>query len=270
MRILNLPLPLALFIALLTALPVQAQDVDGDGYVQVLLPIAISSQLAIPGAHGSVWRQELWVANNSARGFNDLQLGAGCNPEPCRPSILPSGVRQWFSVDNNRIEGGALFTLWPDQAAGIHLSSRLLEISRRAQPNGIDIPLIREDQFLRGPSMYLGIPATENVRSRLRVYDPRHRPGSAVRVEILDGDGRTIGETTLSPGNDPARVTDTRFVKPYPTFDLVSDLATTFPQVRALERYHIRITPLVPGMEYWAFVAVTDVESQHLLLITPQ
>ena len=87
------------------------------------------------------------------------------------------------------MEGGALFALLPEQAAGIHLASRLLETSRRAQPNGIDIPMIREDRFFKQPSTFLGIPSGPGVRSRLRVYDPRRVRGSTVRVEILKSDG---------------------------------------------------------------------------------
>lgn len=261
---------LLVLTGIVTLTPAKGQDTNGDNYVQVLLPIAISSHRTVAGAYGSAWKQEVWVANNSGMPFGSLQPTGNCPSESCT-SILPAGVRLWDSLENNQMEGGALFSLHPNQAAGIQLSSRLLEISRRAQPNGIEIPIIREDQFFKGTSTYLGIPSGPAVRARLRVYDPRHQPGSTVRVEVLDVDGKLIAETTLSPGNDPARVIlFPRVILPYPAFALIGDLATAFPAVGSLDRYHIRITPLTPGMEYWAFVAVTDVETQHLLLITSQ
>lgn len=167
------------------------------------------------------------------------------------------------------MEGGALFALLPLQADSIHLSSRLLELSRRAQPNGIDVPIVREDQFLTGPSMFLGIPSDSQVRTRVRVYDPRRRRGSTVRVEVVDNHGNVIGETGLVPGDDPAITHQPFPAYPYPGFAVIPDVASLFPQIDTVDRYHLRVTPLTPGLEYWAFVAVTDVETQHLLLITP-
>ncbi|HVT03047.1 MAG TPA: hypothetical protein VHL58_06675, partial [Thermoanaerobaculia bacterium] len=135
-------------------------------------------------------------------------------------------------------------------------------------PTGVDLPIVREDQFFTKASTFLGIPVGATVRSALRVYDPRLQKGSTVRVDVLAEDGRVLATRRLFPGNNTiAQAQDPTFQQ-VAGYDAILDLRRSFPELDEVARYHLRVTPETPGMEYWAFVSVTDNESQHVLLIT--
>jgi hypothetical protein len=257
------------------------RDVDGDGYVKVLLPIAFSINQELPGAHGSVWRTEIWVHNGTAYGI-DLQPHLCDVPVvPCVPEFSPGSFGPMTSVTSNHNHGGALLYIPlppeehdldpvpdPDE---IHLSARLLELSRRAQPTGVELPVVRELDFLTREAVLLAVPVGEGIRSALRVYDPTLIRGSAVGIELLDPNGNLIAGTTLHPGNDPV-VPEQKQAAFYflPGYDAIHNLTDVFPELRQFDHFHVRLTPLTPDWEYWGFVSVTDDETQHVLLITPQ
>lgn len=249
-----------------------AQDTDGDGSVTILVPLAFSSTVQIlPGAQGTLWTGELWIQNDSATGLSTFQPGGNEPPLPLpNPVAYPAGfVGQMGGVASNHGDGGALLEVPRAIAPDIHVSMRLLELSRNAQPTGVDVPVIREHQFFKRPTSYLGIPSSSAVRSALRVYDPRQRHGSAVRADFLAPDGAVVASAVLRPGDDPI-LGNAEIPRdyPYPGFDAIYSITDTFPQLRAYERFHIRLTPLDPTTEYWAFVSVTHNETQHVLLIT--
>lgn len=253
---------------LAVATTAHAQDTNNDGAVSVLLPIAYSRGTTIPGAQGSQWQMELWLHNDSALAISALQPMGGCFP-PCVD--FPAGyIGPVRAVHTKQGDSGAILVLSPEEAAKIHLSARLLETTRRAQPTGVELPVVREDDFLRTPTTLLAIPGGEGIRSTLRVYDPRGQKGSALRVEFLDEMGEIVATHRLHPGNDPAIDETPSTYRILPGYDAMVDLTGIEPSLSALPRYHVRLVPETPGMEYWGFVSVTDNETQHVLLITPQ
>lgn len=257
-----------LALSSLFATPVRAgEDVDGDGFVRVLVPIAFSASQQLPGAQGSLWTTEVWVHNGSSVGL-DLQPTSDCQFPPCI-GAFPGEFRRWAGVESNHNDGGALFYLPKDHADLIHLQVRLLELSRRAQPTGVEIPLIREGDFLSHETVLLSVPAGSGVRSALRVYDAGLLRGSSVRAEFLDMSGNVLATTILRPGDDPVVPERQYYAHPYPGAAAIHNLTTVFPQLQSVERFNVRLVPLTAGMQYWGFVSVTHDETQHVLLITP-
>lgn len=244
-----------------------AEDLDGDGFIKVLVPIAFSASQKLPGAQGTLWTTEVWVHNGSSVGL-DLQPTSDCQFPPC-VGAFPGEFTGWPSVASSHNDGGALFYLPKDHADLIHLQVRLLELSRRAQPTGVEIPLIREGDFLSGEAVLLSVPSGSGVRSALRVYDAGLLRGSSVRAEFLDMSGNVLATTILRPGDDPVVPERQYYAHPYPGADAIHNLTNVFPQLRSVERFHVRLTPQTAGMQYWGFVSVTHDETQHVLLITP-
>lgn len=248
---------------------IATEDLDNDGFIKVLVPIAFSASQQLPGTQGSLWTTELWVHNGS-----DLTIAL--QPTPDCPwsseycgGAFPSEFRKWAGVESNHNDGGALFYLPKDHAHLIDLHVRLLELSRRAQPTGVEIPLIREGNFLSDEAVLLSVPAGSGVRSALRVYDAGLLPGSSVRAEFLDMSGNVLATSVLRPGDDPVVPDQQYYAHPYPGAAAIHNLTTVFPQLQAVERFNVRLVPLTPGMQYWGFVSVTHDETQHVLLITP-
>src|SRR5581483_6266138 len=223
-----------------------------------------------PGAFGSTWLTELWVDNASDSPLNLV----GCPPviiggQACDgiPFHTPGVTEKAFSyelfdsaaTESPSSAGPLVFSVAIDQA-DIVLRSRLYELSKHAQPAGVEIPVVREDQFFSRTSRFIAVPNSAAARSALRVYDP-FRVGGAVRVEILNEQGTLIASKILNPIPQTIDATSAGYTA-------LLDLASAFPPLLGVDRFNVRVVPLTPGMLYWAFVSVTDQESQTVLLVT--
>jgi hypothetical protein len=261
----------AAIIFLTMAFTCLAEDLNGDGYVSVLLPIAFSASQVLPGAYGTQWAEEIWVHNGSSVDIRSLQPTGNCIPS-CSVAEFPVGfLGRMSSVESNN-NNGAMFHLPVAAGSNFHLSARLLELTRRAQPTGVDVPMAQEGAFLTGTRWILAVPVGDGVRSALRVYDPWARKGTSLAVDFFDPDGALVASTVLRPGDDPLASDSPAgpLPRPVPTVAGALDLTSQFPVLRGLDRFHIRITPPDPVFEYWVMASVTDNETQHVLLITAQ
>jgi hypothetical protein len=237
----------------------------------ILLPLAFGPDAELRGAYGTLWRGEVWVHNRSSQSVATVTT-LGCPVLGCTFEY-PGGYLGLLREPLDSIpDRGILLTPSLGSAPALSFSNRIFETTRHAQPQGIELPVVREEQFLTGTSLLLGIPAGPGVRSALRVYDPRPLAGvitvgRAVKVELLDTRGNVVGTTTLTTtftlGLNPADPLR-------PGFAAILDLASAFPAVNGLDHFHMRLTPLTQGGEYWAMVSVTDNDTQQVLLITPQ
>jgi hypothetical protein len=258
-----------LLTALLLAKSISAfaADTNGDGKDTILLPIGFRGAVSetFTGAFGTRWQGETTLHN--AGPFDVILEQSGlcpfteCNPVIYRPGFI--GFLQETRWRNP--ERGILLQPLAPAGAALTFSSRLSEISRHAQPQGFQIPVVREEQFLTKPSLYLRIPSNPAVRTSIRVYDPR-RAGTGVHIDVLDDTGRVVHEMTVSlpfPDTVPADVLQ-------PGFAILNDFASTVPGLPQSSTYQLRITPIPAGREYWAMVSVTDNDTQHVLIITSQ
>ena len=239
-----------------------AQDTNGDGRITYLVPINVPQP--IPGAVGTTWQTELWVYNGSnspinIRGCLNLAIPSLCQGIPLHPVGVTEKAFSYETVDQDSTFRSFIFDLFPSQM-NVVVKSRLYELSRHTQPAGIELPVIREDRFFRTASRFIGINGTAAFRAALRIYDARARANDAFRVEFFRSDGSLILDSVqvLSPGSE--------FVRP--SSAAILDLAQAFPQLTGVDRYDIRVTPISPGIDYWAFVSITDQETQQVLLVT--
>jgi hypothetical protein len=252
-------LPLLFFAFLLARVDAFAQDVNQDGFVTYLVPI--SAPDVVPGANGTLWKTELWVHNGIG-----LPLALICSDvivegiPPCPAFHPPGTTEQAFNFETRSRLGAVLFHLPPDSVGSIDLSSRLFELSRHAQPAGVYMPVVREDRFYSSPVRFIGVPASSASRVALRVYDPRRHAAAQVRVELINTNGSPIADTVLTLQDS--------YTKWEPGVGSIFDLAAMFPQLRNVDRFDIRVTPLSPVMDYWALVSVTDWDTQQVVLIT--
>lgn len=245
---------------------VVAQDTNGDGSVTYLLPLNVPN--AVAGAYGSEWKTELWVHNGSStpydiQGCPGLNVGGVslCEGVPFHP---PGITEQAYPYETGENGPGALnaftFNVSSSQS-GIIVRSRLYELSKHAQPAGVEIPVIREDEFFTDTSRFIGVPNNSVVRVALRVYDPMHIPGSAARVEIFDKNGTVLGSTIL-----PLIPQTVDAISP--GYAAILDVASAFPQLAGIDHFDIKVTPIQSTRAYWAFVSVTDLNTQTVLLVT--
>jgi hypothetical protein len=131
---------------------------------------------------------------------------------------------------------------WVTKGAELAANLRVADVSRSATSHGTEIPVVRRAGFTTGRIALLGVPADPRFRITLRIYSLAQ---SSDPVNI-DGFNRQV---FLTPGRDVFE----------PSYAVVSDLP------RTMRRVVITSSP-VP---LWAFITVTNNETQHITTITP-
>jgi len=257
------------FVAIGIAWPLHAQTEIG-AFEEILVPLAFSRAHEVPGAHGTTWSGEVFVHNRSN---NTIILRGidGCIGGCLGPTF--AGYTGPLTLSTNRPEYGLLLTPYAELAANLTFSARIFEITRKGQPRGVNIPIVREREFFTRPTIFVAVPAGPDVRVALRLYDPRvPRPvPSSFTVEVLKYTGepfRTddlLGTTIMSP----TLRNDGNLAAITPGFDIIADLAARFPAINDHAYVNIKVTPQSAGV-YWGMVAVTDNDTQTVSIITAQ
>jgi hypothetical protein len=256
---------LCLFLAAAAFSPLQVTAQSAEDELQVLVPLAFRQGETVAGAHGTVWAGEVWAANDSTVDIWTLQINL-CEVEPCLPPQFPARSQGKISFQRGElIDGGALLYIPLEVADRVSFSSRVLEVTRRAQPTGFAVPVVRETEYFETPVVLPGIPAGPGIRSSLRIYDPSGHGGGTFLVELIVGAGSsTIASFTVTL----AAGTFFRSLAVAPAYAAVHDLESLVPGGVPDEVFHVRVTPMSGADPYWTFASVTDNETQHVLIIT--
>ena len=239
-------------------------------YSPVLVPLTTAND--VRGANGSIWRTELRVFNNSAW---PLALdGPLCNPEvlaPCGDPTIPAGRTESIELYPGPIEGTDGAFLWgPNPLVGAaHMSLRVRDISENAQSWGTAIPIVKPNDFATR-LVIIDVPTDARYRGMLRIYSEGASPQTVEYRVFRENDDEPILTR---------RVELHGIVHPAPVLMLENltyiqiDLLT--PEVRAAgERVWIEIDNLganvsPPPPSIWAFVSVTNNESQQITVMVP-
>jgi hypothetical protein len=235
-------------------------------FTPILFPLFLSAN----GAFGSLWDTDVSVRNDNPYTFTSpygslFELWCLlCDPPP------PPGVRPHQSAT---IRAGASLTgvpsgflSWvPRQAAkNVHFGLLVRDLSRQREALGAEVPVVREHEFFDGTSFsLLNIPADPRFRTALRVY--------AI-------DGATQVRLRILPMSSPQVLVDTSVVVPKAGGQdqnhgalFIGDLVAAYPQLAGHGPLRIEVEPLSPGaIRIWGFASITNNETQHVTVISPQ
>ena len=232
-------------------------------FERLLLPVFTEP---VPGAFGSEFRTELTM--RLAGGSTALIEGFYFQ---CVVTCIELGPRQVLLTtsdpelpDNIAYAGAPGSFLYVPKGDADHLAAnlRVFDTSRSAENFGTEIPIVREREFTEGPDdsiTLLGIPSDPRFRNTLRIYSDSESGVEAV-VEIEGAGVSELHRVTLRSGTN-------LFEPGYAQF---SNFPTGVGPLR------VRISPVtVPiptpaPLRLWAFVSVTNNETQHITTITPQ
>lgn len=250
---------------------------DPADFEPVLLPISL---LDVNGAFGSVWRTHFTLYNGNdepliGRGTFDLAYPFENNclfPEcPNIPSI-PARSAASLLIRQRGGAPGVLLWVRKDRAANLDYELRVQDISRQELTWGTEIPVVREKDLRTAPFRLLNVPLDARFRQTLRIYDVSESASAAVQVRYIDADvGRVLHEQVLpltiasSPPLDLELFSAFRLFPAYAEVGLVASM----PELRDSARVHIEVAPLSPELRVWAFVSVTNNETQHVTVISP-
>ena len=230
-----------------------------EGFHRVLLPLFLPP---VDGAFGSRFVTELRLANSStameATFFGFLPI---CNLSACifnNPLEDPYAIEPGGSIDPREIqyrgEPGAFLYL-PKSAPRLDANLRVYDETRSTLNFGTEIPVVYDREFTSEPFKLLGVPRDPNFRHMLRLY-------SNAETTVTVSYGSFSQTVTLHAGRtllDPA----------YAQLTIPSDGGAPV---------DVTVTPLtavppMPGLvppQVWAFISVTNNETQLISTITPQ
>lgn len=232
---------------------------DPSLFERVLVPVLLEG----PGAMGSQWATEAELINASAVSLPFI-------PDVSRPlaTTLGPGASASLDVFGDRPSGLVLFLPW---SSDVRFGSVIRDLSRDASQWGTEMPVVRERETTRGSMTLLNVP-----------FDPRYRLN--LRLYTIDGHGTAVQVRVSRPGEMHERYTvlhgpcteeqheqeqwlPCNSSRPgYASVDLARELST----LRG--RYRVDIVPAQTFYTHrmWAFVSVTNNDTQHVTLITPQ
>jgi hypothetical protein len=221
------------------------------GYVRILVPVAFSGE--IPGAFGSRWKVEL-----QGRTFYPNPVEVTRTPLTGAPKV--SGP---FTFDDLPAASGPIF-LYVREGDMVSLNLRVRDLSREAQNWGTEIPLVTPEQtFTSAPIQLSGITLDPRTRQTLRVYDYDGLNAATFNVRLIPRESpQTVVERAYAMTE---KRTETFPDRPgYAEINL-ADLAPSGYSGLA----DVVITHPYGGPRLWAFVSITNNDTQFITTVTP-
>jgi hypothetical protein len=238
--------------------------IDAAGYEPVLLPIFSAP---VPGAFGSEFVTTILAANRTNGPISILGIDESCfitsppSPGPFVPRVLPGEVGSTMPISPNCSQWpGRLLHVRPADYNSLSFNIRVHDTTRNASSHGTEIHVVRVNDFTQGPIVLPGIPTDPRFRVTLRVY------AFSQGTVFVDNAGVTT-PLTLQPGRDifePAFGQVTLSNRPN-----IDPLPATF-TITVLPPPDIIGSPVVPlNYPYWAFITITNNETQEITTVTP-
>ena len=243
-------------------------------YETFLLPIHLDGN--VPGANGSLWATQVWIRNN---GPNGITLAPWpCPPGQACPPVIP--------LTRTLNPGESLLSLPPffqapdanpsrllfvsrDEADRLSVHLRLFDRSRSQSDAGAEIPVVREGDLFSSTLQLNGIPLSAAFRSMLRIYDLT-RKDSQFRVRLYDA---SITNAPVPVYREFVLNASTPYEPPFNTEPAYAAFGgfNDFPQAPGIHppALRIEVEPLTAGSRFWAFVSITNNDTQRVTLVTP-
>jgi len=265
-----------LCLAVLLLVPLAATAQQAPSY-RVLLPVFFEEP--VPGAFGSQWKTLMAIHNPTTQEFHINW----CNEEVCSRVLVPNAqlmpgetqttLPEFTDEALNGVGGPRLLHIGPLGAGSLPPSQlsfalRALDVSRLETNAGTEVPVVRQEQFRTATTNLLNVPVDPNFRLTLRIYETKLQRAD-FRVRVFDQlSNFPLGNKVLSLSYRFEPSDTEMYEPPYvqigDMYDLVLSIVNLPPRLR------VQIEPLTPGSEFWAFVSITNNETQHLTLVTPQ
>ena len=261
------PVPVTVFegdFGIQTGLTYTFSGAMEDAFERLLLPVFTPP---IYGAFGSEFRTELNV--RLARGDRAELHGLVrdcvvlCIERPDTPIVLTDDFRDLDTTQLSHTGAPGAFLYVPKtQVDRLSLNLRAFDVSRAADSFGTQIPVVRSGEFTKtyeDTIVIVGIPSDPKFRNHLRIYSAGQSPARVV-VEISNGiTFFPLQQFDIQPG---ASVRE-------PGYADFTNFPTDAGTLRVEIRYLVSAVALPPAPELWAFVSVTNNETQHITTITP-
>jgi hypothetical protein len=245
-----------------------------ENYVLYLVPFTTE---IIPGANGSRWTGELTFYNQAA---SDAGI-AGSFSDPgmlSPPGVLytdvPAGKTVKPDLFSSGVAVGAFVHVPKPLDETTMISLRVRDLSRNAASWGTDIPIVAEEDTATQVTL-IDIPTDPQYRAMLRIYHWSGLDALPSRVTIYSPDHpepvATFDLTSTAPGGfwTPEEGA-LPFYPSYAQLDLLTPaVRAAGPTLRVeVDNKGSNVSPPLPTL--WAFVSVTNNDTQQVTIMTPR
>lgn len=238
--------------------------ISGADFDRVLFPMTFRGA----GAHGSDWTTRIFVRNDSPLLVDTepqiwVDLHAPSPQPPIRQPFPPGGRAQFHELTS---ETGRFFYVPRGLESFFSYSSHVLDLSRASTNLGSEIPVVRAGDTAQQIRL-VDVPLDPRFRGKLRIYDWDTNPREVAVTVIRAADderfsfGMRLSAVVVSCPRAPC-------LQPWPAFASI-DLSS-IPEIAGDGRADVIITANTNDARLWAFVSVTNNETQQVTLYTPQ
>jgi hypothetical protein len=255
-----------LFSILLSAIAIPLSAEPPFPYIRMLLPIYLEQP--VPGAFGSLWQTQFAIHNASARSYTiEWCPEDGCQldlraDEDLEPNETQTALPARYPKPASGAAGTVVYLFSnprPQDPNDVSFQLRVSDLSRSATSAGTEIPIVRETSFKTEAFDILGVPVDPRFRLVFRLFE-MNLDRARFTVRVFDQATNALISATLLTTSTPPQ-TLFRF---QPGFAEMAIPDVTAGTVR------LEIEPLTKGAASWAYVSVTNNESQQVTLVTPQ
>ncbi len=221
----------------------------------VLVPLIIYPP-GVPGQNGALWVTDFTMENYGDRAWFG-PFAAACSIDGVALSAHSTRKNPFCPPVTGE---GAVVGLDEDQLMRFQL--RVRDVNSSAVSRGMEIPVVRESDWLRGSSAILDIPSGEGFRRTIRVYNLSYTEPFRFTLKI-----RPLLETTV--------VFESTHVVHPPTHPAVTALVRlddgdTLPDLQAYGDLKFEIVPDLSDAPYWWFLSFASNTTNELSIATPQ
>lgn len=237
---------------------------DPSVFERVLVPLMFDG----PGAFGSQWTTELRIFNGSLFSIDPLnRFNLSCQgPYGCPPRIPANTVLRLGVSELGHWQHGYVLAVPHEVAPDLHYGLHIRDLSRQGESWGTEIPVIPASGMTDSVTL-LDVPLDDRYRRSLRIYGLDAIDGTKVILTWHSDSGgrlpqfielRTLGRCVTEP-----------CWLPEPAGAIIP-LETRFP-FQSGDRVRLELRTQGPvGAKIWAFVSLTNNDTQQVTTITPQ
>jgi hypothetical protein len=236
-----------------------------DAFDPILFPIFSGP---VHGLNGSEFRTTATVWNRASNDPVDL-YGVDTTCTLIDPPLFPTtpfrldarGGLRHLIPDCSQTPGRVFYV--PKGDTSLVASLRVWEVTRQSENHGVEIPVVRRKDFDDQSIALLGVPNDPKFRLTLRVYSLGDFAGFVI-VKILNSGGHFINSfpLTLEHDDDPFTPNYVSFAAFPPATEIADDELIVLVEIPATAAPG-------PTSPIWAFMTVTNNETQHITTITP-
>ena len=240
---------------------------------RVLLPVYLLQP--VPGAYGTIWQSEFAVHNGTLAGqyyidwCSPVLPNEGCQldgaaDEEIEPGETKTRLPRRYPAPTNGVAGAVVyFTALRTPTHDLQdlwFQLRISDVSRSTVNAGTEVPVVRETQFRTSTIHLLNVRTASQFRVALRIFEMNLDFARFV-VRVFDQSTNAPISSTLVTTRTPPQGPE-RF---RPGFAQIDDFAAPTGQPVRVE-----IEPLTRGTAAWAYISITNNESQQITLLTPE